>query len=45
MLTGRLPYAGQEFWEIVFAIVRAEIPAPAALNPEIPPALSAFVLD
>ena len=45
MLAGRLPYAGQEFWEIVFAIARAEIPAPDALNPEISPAVSAFVLE
>jgi ligand-binding sensor domain-containing protein len=45
MLTGRLPYAGQEFWEIVFAIVRAEVPEPATIRPEIPPALSTFVLE
>jgi serine/threonine protein kinase len=45
MLTGQLPYAGQEFWEIVFAIVRAEIPAPDSIRPEIPAALSSFVLE
>ena len=45
MLTGRLPYAGQEFWEIVFAIARAEIPSPVSLDPAIPQALSDHVMN
>ena len=44
MLTGRLPYAGDELWETVFAIAGGKYPAPAEIRPEVSPALSDFVV-
>jgi len=44
MLTGRLPYAGNELWETVFAIAGGNYPSPAEIRPEVPPALSDFVV-
>lgn len=44
MLTGRLPYAGTEICEMIFAMAGGSFPAPREIVPEVPPALSDFTV-
>ena len=43
-LTGRLPFEAPSAVALIAKLIREEPPAPASLNPEIPPALDALVL-
>jgi len=43
-LTGRLPFEANSAVALIAKLIREEPPAPASLNPEIPPALAALVL-
>ncbi|MBI5488851.1 MAG: protein kinase [Deltaproteobacteria bacterium] len=43
-LTGRLPFDGDNFTQIVIKILTERCPLPRALNPSIPPALEAVVV-
>jgi WD40 repeat protein len=44
MCTGRLPFQGENTMAVLVALATTEPPAPASLNPQLPPALSELVM-
>lgn len=44
LLTGRVPFEAKDPMELVYCHIAKEPPAPHAVNPKIPPALSAIVM-
>ena len=44
MLTGRVPFPGEGFGEVLVRHVREPPPLPSRLNPAVPPALEKIVL-
>lgn len=45
MLTGRLPFPGEDTWTVLAAQLSENPPAPSELNPEVPDWLDELVLD
>lgn len=43
-LTGRCPFEGESYNEVMFKIINDSYPMPRALNPAVPPAVERFVL-
>jgi serine/threonine protein kinase len=43
MLTGKLPFQGNNNYSMIYQIINAEAPAPSALRTEVPPQLDAIV--
>ena len=44
MMTGRLPFLGEGFGEIIVAHITQPVPAPSSINPGCPPELESIVL-
>jgi hypothetical protein len=44
ILTGRLPFAGENLTEIISAVLVGALPKPSAVAPELPPALDVIIL-
>jgi serine/threonine-protein kinase len=44
MLTGRLPYVGESYNEIIGAILLDPFPSPSDLRPDVPPAIESVIL-
>ena len=44
MVTGQLPFQGKDAVSTLLSVARDNPPAPSAVNPEVPPALSEFIM-